>query len=113
MTEEYIRPDGRSRKVLRDLKIEVGVLDRADGSSRVDLGKNIAIATVYVPSEMHPKHAARPDKAQMRINYRMATFSVDDYDDDVLTEPLSAMPEKIDAADMDEVEEPVDEDDED
>jgi exosome complex component RRP41 len=79
MSEEYIRPDGRTRKALRDLKIEVGILDRADGSSRVYLGRNIAVATIFGPREMHPKHAARADRAQMRINYRMATFSVDDY----------------------------------
>jgi exosome complex component RRP41 len=79
MSEEFIRPDGRTQKALRDLKIEVGILDRAEGSSRVDLGRNIAIATIFGPREMHPKHAARADRAQMRINYRMATFSVDDY----------------------------------
>jgi exosome complex component RRP41 len=28
---------------------------------------------------MHPKHAAQSDRAVMRVNYRMATFSVDDY----------------------------------
>lgn len=79
MSEDYKRPDGRGLKDLRDLTVEVGVLDRADGSARVDLGKNIAVATVYGPREMHPKHASRTDSAVVRINYRMATFSVDDY----------------------------------
>ena len=57
----------------------MGILDRANGSARVYLGKNMAIATVYGPREMHPKHASLPDKAVVRVNYRMATFSVDDY----------------------------------
>ena len=79
MSEETLRPDGRGQKELRPLTIEVGVLERADGSSKVILGKNIAIASVYGPREMHPKHAALPDKAVVRMNYRMSTFSVDDY----------------------------------
>ena len=79
MSDSYVRPDGRSIKQLRDLKVEVGILDRAEGSARVNLGKNIAIATVFGPREMHPKHAARSDRAVVRVNYRMATFSVDGY----------------------------------
>jgi len=79
MSDSYVRPDGRGTKQLRDLKVEVGILDRAEGSARVDLGNNIAVASVYGPREMHPKHAARSDRAVMRVNYRMATFSVDGY----------------------------------
>lgn len=79
MSETFSRPDGRGLKELRELKVEVGTLDRANGSARVELGKNIAVASVFGPREMHPKHAARSDRAVMRINYRMATFSVNDY----------------------------------
>lgn len=76
---ELTRENGRGLKDLRELTVEVGVLDRANGSARVYLGKNLAIATVYGPREMHPKHAAKPDSCVVRTNYRMATFSVDDY----------------------------------
>ncbi len=79
MSEEFIRPDGRKRKEMRDLNIEVGILDRADGSAKVHLGKNIAIATVFGPRELHPRHLSRASEALLRINYRMATFSVVDY----------------------------------
>ncbi|MHA2250841.1 MAG: hypothetical protein ACXAD7_10775 [Candidatus Kariarchaeaceae archaeon] len=79
MENEYRRPDGRLVDEIRDLKIEVGILDRADGSAKVHLGRNMAIASVYGPRELHPKHAALANKAVVRLNYRMATFSVDDY----------------------------------
>ncbi|MCY3412547.1 MAG: exosome complex exonuclease Rrp41 [Candidatus Heimdallarchaeota archaeon] len=79
MTEESIRPDGRQIKQLRDLHVEVGNLSRADGSAKVRLGKNMAIASVFGPREQHPKFLAKSDRATVRINYRMATFSVNDY----------------------------------
>ncbi len=79
MNNNYIRPDGRPVDKIRELKVEVGNLDRADGSSKVHLGKNIAVASVYGPREYHPKHSAKADRAAVKVNYRMATFSVDDY----------------------------------
>lgn len=79
MSNEFKRPDGRKVDEMRNIEVEVGVLDRADGSARVRLGNNMAIASVYGPREMHPKHASRPDRAVIRLNYRMATFSVKDY----------------------------------
>jgi len=79
MSSEFKRPDGRKEDEMRNIEVEVGVLDRADGSARTRLGNNLAIASVYGPREMHPKHASRPDRAVIRLNYRMATFSVKDY----------------------------------
>lgn len=79
MSNEFKRPDGRKVDEMRNVEVEVGVLDRADGSARARLGNNLAIASVYGPREMHPKHASRPDRAVIRLNYRMATFSVKDY----------------------------------
>lgn len=73
------RPDGRAANQMRNLSVEVGILDRADGSSRVELGENLAIASVFGPRELHPKHSSYPDRAVVRVNYRMATFSVTDY----------------------------------
>jgi exosome complex component RRP41 len=74
---EFIRPDGRKTDELRNIKIEVGVLERADGSARVELGKNIVLASVNGPREMHPKHASLSQKAVVRIAYRMMPFSVE------------------------------------
>lgn len=79
MSETSIRPDGRKNNELRKLTVEVGVLDRPDGSARVRLGKNLAIAGVFGPREMHPKFLSKSDKAIVRVTYRMATFSVLDY----------------------------------
>ncbi|MCH8907064.1 MAG: exosome complex exonuclease Rrp41 [Candidatus Heimdallarchaeota archaeon] len=73
------RLDGRAVNELRKLKVELGVLERADGSARVELGKNIAIASVFGPRELHPKHRSRSEGAVVRVTYRMATFSVTDY----------------------------------
>ena len=79
MNNEFIRPDGRKPDQMRDLTVEVGVLDRAEGSAKVVLGNNMAIASVFGPREMHPRHASRPDRCNVRVNYRMSTFSVNDY----------------------------------
>jgi exosome complex component RRP41 len=72
------RLDGRAPDELRPIKIEAGVLKRADGSAYVEWGGNKAIAACYGPREVHPRHVAKPDKAVLRINYNMAPFSVSD-----------------------------------
>ena len=73
------RLDGRKVEELRPVKIEVGVLDRADGSAYVEWGHNKAIAAVYGPREVLPKHMANPYKAIMRVYYRMSPFSVPEH----------------------------------
>ncbi|MEX2689499.1 MAG: exosome complex exonuclease Rrp41 [Candidatus Njordarchaeum guaymaensis] len=73
-----IRTDGRRWNELRPLRIRVGILDRAEGSALVEMGKTKALATVYGPKEMFPKHMANPDRAILRAAYRMATFSVEE-----------------------------------
>lgn len=78
ISKNGIRHDGRKREDLREIKFEVGVLDRADGSALITWGKNKILAAVYGPRELHPKHMAMPDKALIRTEYRMATFSVPD-----------------------------------
>lgn len=75
--ETLPRPDGRAKEELRNIKIEVGILKRADGSARVELGHNIVIAAVNGPRELHPKHSSQSQKAVVRITYRMLPFSVE------------------------------------
>ncbi|MAG22271.1 MAG: exosome complex exonuclease Rrp41 [Candidatus Diapherotrites archaeon] len=79
---EYVkngkRVDGRKVDELRPLKIEVGVIDRADGSAYVEWGQNKVLAAVYGPREALPKHIQNPYKALVNCQYRMATFSVPD-----------------------------------
>ena len=72
------RLDGRLPDELRSLKIQAGVLKRADGSAYVELGENKVLAAVYGPREMHPRHLQQPDTAVLRCRYNMAPFSVEE-----------------------------------
>ncbi len=72
------RLDGRDLNELRPIKMEVGVVENADGSAYVEWGNNKIYAAVYGPREVHPHHLAKPDKGILRVFYRMATFSVFD-----------------------------------
>lgn len=71
-----VRLDGRKIDELRPIKIEAGVLPRADGSAYIEWGQNKIFAAVYGPTECLPKHLQNPYRAVMKYNYRMATFSV-------------------------------------
>lgn len=72
------RLDGRGPEELRPLKIQAGVLKRADGSAQVGLGDNKILAAVYGPREMHPRHLQQPTAAVLRCRYNMAPFSVEE-----------------------------------
>ncbi len=72
------RLDGRKLDELRKIKIEAGILDRADGSAYLEWGQNKVIAAVYGPREALPKHIQNPYRALVNYHYRMATFSVPD-----------------------------------
>ncbi|MBI2530097.1 MAG: exosome complex exonuclease Rrp41 [Candidatus Diapherotrites archaeon] len=74
--KEGKRTDGRKADELRAIKIEAGVLPRADGSAYLEWGQNKVLAAVYGPREVIPKHHANPYKAIVRYAYRMASFSV-------------------------------------
>ena len=71
-----IRIDGRELNKLRPIKLEVGILDNANGSAYIEQGKNKILAGVYGPMEVHPKHLAMSDRALLRCRYHMAPFSV-------------------------------------
>lgn len=79
---EYVkngkRLDGRKVDELRPIKMQVGVLSRADGSAYLEWGQNKVLVGVYGPKEALPKHKQNPYKALVRYTYRMATFSVPD-----------------------------------
>ncbi len=74
--EDGRRLDGRELHELRPITMRTGVLDRADGSCYLTWGNNKIICAVYGPRELHPKHLALPDRAIVRVEYRLATFSV-------------------------------------
>lgn len=72
------RVDGRRNDELRPIKIEAGVLKRADGSCYVEWGKNKVYASVYGPRRVLPRHLEKNDRAILRCRYNMAPFSVED-----------------------------------
>src|SRR3990167_5726479 len=70
------RLDGRKFDEVRKMHAKVGIIKRADGSASFQIGDTIAIAAVYGPRELHPKFLQDPEKAVLRCNYDMASFSV-------------------------------------
>ncbi len=76
--EKGLRLDGRRPDQMRPLKIEAGVLHKADGSAYVEWGLNKVMAGVYGPRECHPRHLQDTERALVQCNYNMASFSVDD-----------------------------------
>ncbi|ODS38958.1 MAG: exosome complex exonuclease Rrp41 [Candidatus Altiarchaeales archaeon WOR_SM1_86-2] len=76
--ENGLRLDGRKVDELRPIKMEVGVLKRAEGSAYLEWGKNKVIVAVYGPREAHPMRIRDPTKAIIRCYYNMAAFSVED-----------------------------------
>ncbi len=78
LNEAGRRIDGRGLEDLRALKIEAGILNRADGSAYVEWGDNKVMAAVYGPREVHPRHLQQNTKAIVQCRYNMAAFSVDE-----------------------------------
>lgn len=73
-----IRTDQRQITDLRNIEIEVGLLDKANGSAYLTWGRNKILAAVYGPREVHPRHLAKPDRAFVRCRYHMAPFSTEE-----------------------------------
>jgi exosome complex component RRP41 len=76
--EKGIRLDGRKFDELRPIRIEAGILKRADGSAYIEWGGNKVLAAVYGPREAHPRHIQDPARALVQCRYNMAPFSVSD-----------------------------------
>lgn len=72
------RYDNRKMDELRPIKIKVGVIENADGSAYLEWGQNKVYAAVYGPREALPKHSADSNKAVVKVEYRMTSFSVPD-----------------------------------
>ncbi|MFC2143412.1 exosome complex exonuclease Rrp41 [Candidatus Aenigmatarchaeota archaeon] len=75
MTKSEKRIDGRGVEELRPITAKVGVLKKAIGSAYFKLGSTSAIAGVFGPRVVHPKHAEEAEKAILRTKYNMAPFS--------------------------------------
>jgi exosome complex component RRP41 len=70
------RFDGRKVDELREMKAQIGVVPNADGSALFQQGDTIAIAAVYGPKILNPKHCQNPEKGVLRVHYNMLSFSV-------------------------------------
>jgi len=73
-----LRIDGRKMHDLRPIRMEVGVVERAEGSALVSMGKTRVLCVVRGPVECVPSHMADPERAILDVAYRMATFSTDE-----------------------------------
>jgi len=69
------RLDGRGIEDLRNLRIEVGIIPEADGSSYVEWGGNKILCGVYGPRECIPRHDASPYHAIVKCRYMMSPFA--------------------------------------
>ncbi len=69
------RFDGRAVDELRPMEAKVGVIPNADGSASFKIGKTWAIAAVYGPRELVPRHAQNPQTGILRCHYSMMPFS--------------------------------------
>jgi exosome complex component RRP41 len=78
LIENGKRLDGRKYDEIRNIKIEAGVLHRAEGSCYLEWGSNKVMAAVYGPREAIPRHTQNPLRAIVNAKYNMAAFSVDD-----------------------------------
>ncbi|MCK5022737.1 MAG: exosome complex exonuclease Rrp41 [Candidatus Aenigmarchaeota archaeon] len=72
------REDNRKADEMRPIKMEVGIIKKADGSAMVAIGDTIAIAAVYGPRELNPRHMQKSDTAILQCHYTMAPFSTKD-----------------------------------
>ena len=70
------RFNGRKVEELREISAKVGVVPNADGSALWAQGDTIAIAAVYGPKVLNPKHCQNPEKGVLRVHYNMLSFSV-------------------------------------
>ena len=69
------REDGRKIDEMRPVEMKVGILKQADGSAMVRIGKTVAVAAVYGPRELNPRHRRESDRAILQCTYTMAPFS--------------------------------------
>lgn len=72
------RFDKRKFDEMRKIEAETGIIPNADGSARFRIGNTEAIAAVYGPQEVKPKHLEQVDKATIICKYDMMPFSVPD-----------------------------------
>lgn len=72
------RLDGRDLTEFRPVSMQVGVVDRADGSAQVRFGDTEVVVSVYGPRKLFPRFLQESETGIIRYRYNMAPFSVSD-----------------------------------
>lgn len=70
-----MRIDGRKLDELRPIYAAVGVLKNANGSAMFKLGNTTAVAGVFGPRKVFPKHQEEAERAILRTKYNMSPFA--------------------------------------
>ena len=70
-----VRTDGRKLDDLRHIEAIAGVLKKADGSAMFRMGNTVAMAGVFGPRKVFPKHQEEAERAILRTRYSMAPFA--------------------------------------
>jgi exosome complex component RRP41 len=70
------RFDKRKFDEMRPINIELDVIPQAIGSAKFQIGGTVAIAGVFGPKELHPRHLRSPKGGVLRVYYDMMSFSV-------------------------------------
>jgi len=78
LIEKGNRLDGRDPLEYRELKIEQGLIERAEGSARVLLGKTEVVVGVKV--EMGEPFPDTPNEGVMTVNAELVPFASSDYE---------------------------------
>ncbi len=73
-----MRKDGRQSEDLREIQMKIDVITSANGSAEVRFGNTAAMAGVYGPKGLFPRHLQESETGILRCRYNMAPFSVDD-----------------------------------
>ncbi len=69
------RVDGRAPDEMRNVRIEAGIINEADGSAYVEWGGNKILCGVYGPRECIPRHGANPYRSTLKVRYMMSPFA--------------------------------------
>ncbi len=69
------RLDGRKLDEIRPVSVTAGVIPSADGSAEFRIGETVAVAAVYGPKKMIPRHLREDTKAYLNVIYNMVSFS--------------------------------------
>lgn len=75
VSPEGLRIDGRRPRELRRISCQLDVLTNADGSAIFEMGNTKVLAAVFGPHEVHKRGELQEDRAIVKCEYAMATFS--------------------------------------